>query len=258
MLEADVTDPVFWAVAAPAVLLAGVSKGGFGSGAAFAATPLLALALPPQLAVGLMLPLLMAMDVTGLRAYRGRWSWPDAKALMQGAAPGVAIGALAFRAADADALRLMIGLVALGFVLFQLSRARGWLPRGDGELRPWRARFWGAAAGFTSFISHAGGPPAAVHLLGRRLGKTEYQATTVLVFWWINLIKLGPYAAIGLIDRGSLAAGAWLLPVAVGGMLLGVWAHRRLRDDWFFGIIYVFLTITGIKLLWEGAAGLLG
>ena len=56
-------DTTFFALAVPAVLFAGISKGGFGSGAAFAATPILALILEPAQAVGLMLPLLMLMDI---------------------------------------------------------------------------------------------------------------------------------------------------------------------------------------------------
>jgi len=47
-------DLTFFALAVPAVIFAGVLKGGFGSGAAFAATPLLALILEPGAAIGLM------------------------------------------------------------------------------------------------------------------------------------------------------------------------------------------------------------
>ena len=257
-MAVDLADPAFWALAVPAVTLAGLSKGGFGGGAAFAATPLLALALTPATAVGMMLPLLMAMDVTGLRAYWRRWSWADARLLMAGAVPGIGLGWALWRASDPDAVRVLIGLVALGFVAFRLARSRGWAPSGDGGLRPRRALLWGGVAGFSSFISHAGGPPAAVHLLGRTLAKTEYQATTVLVFWWINLVKVPPYLAVGMFERSAMLAALLLLPVAVGGMLLGVWAHRRLSDRWFFVLIYVLLTATGLKLVWEGGRGLMG
>jgi uncharacterized protein len=67
-------DAAFFAFAVPAVLLAALSKGGFGGGMAFIAVPLLALAVEPRLAVGRMLPLLMLMDVTGRRPYWRRWS----------------------------------------------------------------------------------------------------------------------------------------------------------------------------------------
>ena len=253
----DVFDPLFLAAASPAVLLAGVSKGGFGAGAGFAATPLLALVVDPALAVGMMLPLLMVMDATGLRAYWRRWNWPDARAMMIGCVPGIALGAAFFTVVPQDAIRLLLGGIALAFVAFQLARERGWDPTGGRASPVWRGVPWGAVAGFTSCVTHAGGPPAAVHLLGRRLDKSLYQATSVIVFWWINLVKVGPYWAVGLFDDGQLRAALWLAPVAVIGMLAGVWAHSRVDDRLFFALIRVFLTITGCKLIWDGATGLL-
>ncbi|WP_339950622.1 sulfite exporter TauE/SafE family protein [uncultured Albimonas sp.] len=254
----DPFDPVFLAAAAPAVLLAGISKGGFGGGAGFAATPIMALVLPPEVAVGVMLPLLCVMDLTGLRAYWGRWSWPDARALMAGALPGIALGAIFVTLIPTDGLRLMIGLIALGFVAFQLARARGWLAGGGG--RPYsgpRAGFWGAVCGFTSFASHAGGPPAAVYLLGRGLEKTRYQATTVILFWWVNLVKLGPYWAVGLFEQGQPMAALVLAPLAVLGFLAGVWAHTHVPERWYFRVLYGLLVVTGGKLVVDGVSGLL-
>ena len=122
-----VLDPTFFALAVPAVIFAGVSKGGFGSGAAFAAAPLLALVLEPAEAVGLMLPLLMLIDVATLKPYWRRWDVKASFRLVSGAIPGVALGAAFWSVADPDLLRFMIGAVALGFVAFQVSRARGWL-----------------------------------------------------------------------------------------------------------------------------------
>ncbi|MGM0585288.1 MAG: sulfite exporter TauE/SafE family protein [Pseudomonadota bacterium] len=253
----DPFDPLFLAAAAPAVLLAGVSKGGFGAGAGFAATPLMALVLPPQVAVGLMLPLLMVMDLTGLRAYWRKWSAPDARAMMIGALPGIALGAALFAVIPADGLRLLIGAIAVGFVLFQWARMLGWgasdSPRPFSALH---AGFWAAVAGFTSFAAHAGGPPAAIHLLSRGLDKLSYQATTVILFWWINLAKVGPYWAVGLFDAAILNAALWLAPLAIAGMLLGVWAHSRVSDRLYFRLIRTLLLITGAKLIWDGASGL--
>ena len=262
-MPTQILDPVFLAAAIPAVLLAGISKGGFGAGAGFAATPLLVLVVPPQVAVGLMLPLLMVMDLTGLRAWRGRWNLAEARPMMLGAVPGIAAGALFFAAVPADAVRLLIGAIALGFIAFQLAQARGWGPRPTepGARRrpaPLRGGVWGGVAGFTSFASHAGGPPAAVHLLTRGLSKGEYQATTVILFWWINVVKLGPYWAVGLFAEGQIAAALWLAPVAVAGMLLGVWAHDKVPQHLYFALIRVMLAITGTKLVSDGATGLFG
>lgn len=240
----------FFAVAAPAVLFAGVSKGGFGSGAAFAATPFLALILGPAQAMGLMLPLLMLMDIGALRPYWKQWHAPSAKALLLGSLPGIALGVMLWRVADPDLFRLLIGLVALAFVAFQAARAMR-LIRVAAAMSQRGGVLMGAIAGFTSFISHAGGPPAAVFLLSRRLEKTEYQATTVLVFWIINLLKFPFYAALGIFSKQTLTADLILSPVAFAGVALGVWLHRRMSGRLFFAMTYIFLTGAGLKLIWD-------
>ena len=242
----------FFAVALPAVLFAGVSKGGFGSGAAFASASILALVLEPGTALGLMLPLLMLIDLGNLRPYWRRWSAPDARLLILGALPGVALGAALYRLADADLLRVLIGAVSLGFVAWQMAlRLR--LLRPSGKALPrWVGALWGMATGFTSFVSHAGGPPAAVWLLSRGLDKTTYQATTVILFWAVNIAKFIPYAFLGIFTGQTLLADLFLAPVALLGTWIGVRAHRAVPERAFFALTYLLLSATGAKLLWDG------
>ncbi len=70
-----ITDPLFYALAIPAFLLTGISKGGFGTGLGTLAVPMMALVIPVPQAAAIMLPLLIAMDWIGLwsrpRRYRG-------------------------------------------------------------------------------------------------------------------------------------------------------------------------------------------
>ncbi|NHX27949.1 TSUP family transporter, partial [Escherichia coli] len=104
----------------------------------------------------------------------------------------------------------------------------------------------------TSFISHAGGPPVAVFLLAQGLGKTTFQATTVLVFWAINLLKFVPYAALGIFSGDTLRADLILAPFALIGAWLGVRAHRLMPERAFFAVTYVLVSVTGAKLIWDG------
>lgn len=248
----DVLDVTFFAFAIPAVLFAGISKGGFGSGAAFAATPLLALILEPGAAIGLMLPLLMLMDVTALRPYWGKWDGASARALILGAIPGVVLGAVLYKLANPDLFRVLIGMIAVGFVAFQIARNRGWLPHAQTPMGQAGGIFWGSMAGLTSFISHAGGPPAAVYLLSRRLNKLSFQATTVIVFWAVNGLKFIPYAFLGIFTKQTLVANLYLAPFAVVGIWAGVKLHHMMPERLFFLLTYAFLLITGSKLIWEG------
>ena len=244
--------PLFFVVAAPAVLFAGISKGGFGSGAAFASSTILALVIEPGPALGIMLPLLMLMDVANLRPYWKKWSWPDARLMVLGGVPGVAIGVLVYQAIDADAMRLLIGAIAVGFVVWHLSlRIRPSRPF-DRRLPPWAGYLAGAVSGFTSFVSHAGGPPAAVYLLSQRLTKTQYQASTVLVFWAINIAKFVPYAFLGMFTAQTALVDLVLAPFALLGAWLGVRLHWMIPEWLFFAITYVLLSVTGAKLIWDG------
>lgn len=248
MLELNLT---FFAFAAPAVLFAGISKGGFGSGAAFASATILALILEPGQALGVMLPLLMLIDAASLKPYWKTWSWPDARVMILGGVPGVALGVALYRVADADLMRLLIGGISVLFVGWHVSQRRGWIHGFSHRLPGWAGGLAGVVTGFTSFVSHAGGPSAAVYLLSQRLSKTQYQGTTVLIFWAINIVKFVPYAVLGMFTLQTARADLLLAPFALIGTWLGVRAHRVVPEPVFFGLTYVLLTLTGSKLIWE-------
>lgn len=247
-MELDLT---FFALAIPAVIFAGISKGGFGSGAAFAATPLLALILEPGEAIGVMLPLLVVMDFTALKPYWKQWDRPSAKALIIGGIPGVLIGAALYKIANPDLFRFLIGVIAVGFVLFQIGRARGLIRPAGAPMSDRAGLLFGVGAGFTSFISHAGGPVAAIYLLSKSLTKREFQATTVIVFWVNNLIKFIPYLLLGIFTWQTALADLYLAPFAFIGVWLGVWAHRHVPERFFFTLVYVFLILAGTKLIFD-------
>jgi uncharacterized membrane protein YfcA len=90
-----------------------------------------------------------------------------------------------------------------------------------------------------------------MYLLSQRLTKTAFQATTVLVFWAVNIAKAVPYAFLGIFTAETLWANVLLAPAALIGAWLGVKAHRIVPERVFFMITYVLLTITGTKLIWD-------
>ncbi len=243
-------DLLFFAFAIPAVLFAGVSKGGFGNGAAFAATPILAQILDPALALAVMLPLLMMMDVAAVPVYWRKWHGRAVAVLLMGAVPGIVLAGAVYSFTDPDVFRLLIGVMALGFVAYQAVRRAGWLRIGATRFSGVKGTVAGLVAGFTSFISHAGGPPVAMFLLPLGLDRTTYQATTVLFFWAVNLIKLLPYVLLGFFTAQTLLANLILAPLAFLGVYIGVRAHRVMSEGLYFGITYVVLTVSGARLIW--------
>jgi len=248
-----IEDPLFYLLAAPAVLILGISKGGFGGGLGSLAVPLVALVVSPIQAAAVLLPILCVMDLQGAWVYRGRWDNANLKILIPAALIGLTIGAFSFRYLDAQVIRLMIGTLAVGFTiehwlggLLKTARLRG--------VDAVRGTFWGAVSGFTSFIAHAGGPPLSVYLLPQRMDKTRFLATTVIFVLFMNYVKLVPYAWIGQFSAENLYTSLVLLPLAPFGMWLGIWMHRIVPETLFYRICYVLLFLAGVKLLYDGAS----
>jgi uncharacterized membrane protein YfcA len=244
-------EPLFWALAIPAVVLTGISKGGFGGGAAVA-TPLMALTIPPAQAAAIMLPVLCLMDIAGIRAYLGRWDRRVMSIIVPAGLAGSLIGALTFRHMNDDWIRIMLGVIALGFLLWTLFPRKN-LRRKPGDAAGW---FWGTLAGFTSFITHAGSPPVMVYLVPQKLDKDAFIATSLVFFFALNYAKIIPYVWLGLFDARVLSTSALLVPVGIGGIYFGLWLQRRIDVRWFYRLIYTLLFVTGTKLLYDGLTGL--
>lgn len=251
-LPALFNDPLFLICAVPAVLLVGISKGGFAGGFGMLGVPIMALAISPVTAAAIMLPILITMDMIGIAAYRKHWHVKIALGLIGPATLGIGAGWLFAGQVNDDYVRLLLGFIALVFsVNFLVQRMR----HGAITARPAspaRAGFWGSIAGFTSFVAHAGGPPFQVYALPLNLGKTQYVATSVLFFAMINLIKLPPYAFLGQLDGSNLLTSLALLPLAPLGMYAGIWLHKKVPEGPFFLLTYIGLALAGTKLLWDG------
>ena len=247
-----ITDPWFYVAAVPAVLLFGIAKGGFGGGLGVLAVPLMALVISPLQAAAILLPILCLMDLVGLWAYRGKWLWPELRILVPASMLGIVVGTLLFGFMSAAAIRIIVGLVAIVFTLHYVYSTR---QRDDSSLRhfpPAVGFAAGAAGGFTSFIAHAGGPPISMYLLRRPLDRTDFVATTVLLFAVINYVKLLPYGWLGQLSAANLVTSLVLAPLAPIGVYTGVWLHRRVSDRFFFRLMYVLLFVVGCKLLYDG------
>ena len=249
-----ITDPFFFAVAIPAVLIMGIRKGGFGSGLGIMATPLVALAVPTPQAAAIMLPILLVMDATGLVAYRGTFHRANLGLLLAGGMAGIVLGALTFRYFSEAGIRVILGVMALAFVAHRMHQGGTAAP----AVTPSRAKglFWSTLSGLASTIAHAGGPPLSVYLLPQKLDKAVLVGTTVIFFAVINAAKLVPYLWLGLFDAKNLLTSLALAPLAPAGILLGVWLMRRLSQEVFYRVAYAMLAIVGAKLLWDGARGL--
>lgn len=247
-------DPLFWAAAVPAVLLAGVGKAS-GNGLGMVAVPLMALAMSPAAAAAVMLPILVAMDLIGLWAWRGRADGAVLRTVLPGAMLGIAIGALAFLALDVRWVKAILGAESVAFALHRIFARHAIAAAPARPPSRWLGGWWGAVSGFTSTLAHAGSPPLMQYLLPLKLDKERLVSTTVIYFTAVNLAKLPPYAALGLLDAGGLGASLALAPFVPIGYWAGMRLVKWLPEPVFYRVLVGSLLLIGIKLLADAFVG---
>ncbi|OAM73148.1 sulfite exporter TauE/SafE family protein [Devosia elaeis] len=248
-------DPFFVTIAVIAVLIVGLSKAGLLGGLGVVGVPLLTLVMAPRDAAGMMLPVLLCMDAVAIWMYRKECDWSLLKIMLPGAAVGTLIGWALWAVVSDAMVLLMVGVVTLLFVLdavFPLRKKLEGLP----PSKPWGV-FWGGLAGFTSFISHTGGPPFQIYVLPRRLAPALYAGTTAFFFAIVNTAKLVPYYFLGQLNVENLTLSAALAPVGVLGVFLGVYLVRRIDARLFYRIAYWLVFLLALQLIWEGSSRLL-
>jgi len=243
-----ITDPAFYAVAVPAVLLLGMSKSGFGSGFGSLAVPMMALAVTVPQAAAILMPILLVMDLMGMAAFRRHVDWKLLRFLLLPGVLGIVIGTLLFRSLDA---RLVAGIVG-GFTLLFLAQRLLFPPRADSAPPPrWVGFLLATTSGFTSFIAHAGGPPINAYVIPMRLSPLLFTGTMAFFFFVVNLSKWVPYAWLGLLDWRNMSTSLALLPFAPLGVWAGVRIAHRIQPQLFYRLVYTGMFLTGIKLVWD-------
>jgi hypothetical protein len=256
MFEHAATLPLaFWLLAVAATVLVGMSKAGFGGAAGSLGVPLMALVVAPPFAAAVMLPILLALDAIGLVVFRGRSDAANLRIILPGAMIGIALGWLTFGQVDARWIRLLIGIEALAFAFDRFRAARSTASIVWSAPKLASGVFWSALSGFTSFVSHAGGPPIMQYLMPQNMDKMRLVGTTVIFFSVVNFSKLGPYAQLGLLDLSNLGVSLLLAPAIPLGYFAG---YRLLHavDMRGFNLVTAWtLLAAGTKLVFDGLTG---
>lgn len=243
-----ITDWQFYAVAIPAVLLMGLSKSGFGAGFGSLATPMIALVVSVPQAAAIFMPLLLVMDLIGIRAFRKDFDKKLLMFLLPCGLMGTVIGTLLFKLLQPQVVAGLVG----GLTLLFLAQRLLFPPKADAAPPPrWVGALLAVASGFTSFISHAGGPPFNVYMIPLKLKPLVFTATAAYFFFIINLSKWIPYAWLGLLDMRNFYTSLALMPFAPLGVWVGVRIARKIQPTLFYRLVYVGMFLTGCKLLWD-------
>lgn len=247
------SDPTFYLVSIPAVLIYGIAKGGFGGAVAILAVPLMALVMSPTQAAAILLPILVVMDAFVVRTYWGVFDRRALQLLLPGALVGITLGFVTAGVMDDDYMRILVGLLSTLFGLQQLLGVTGQASRVH---RPGPAAVFGTLAGFTSFSIHAGGPPLTMYLLPKGLPPLLFAGTAGLFFAVVNVVKLIPYYWLGQFSTNNLLYSLLLVPLAPLGVWIGHALVKRSPAGFYYRVISFFLVVLGVRLLWVGLSGL--
>ena len=130
--------------------------------------------------------------------------------MLPGAMVGITIGWLTAAWVTEHEIRLIVGLASVGFALLYWFRHR----RSATAAKPniLKGGFWGGVTGFTSFVSHAGGPPFQIYAAPLRLDPRIFAGSSVIFFAVVNAVKVVPYFFLGQFSAENLLTSAILLP----------------------------------------------
>ena len=181
-----------------------------------------------------LLPLLCAADAFSIYHYWGKWEKKNLTFLLPGVVVGVVVGVQLIDQFSPRELNIAIGVLAVSFVVFQLTKEI--IFRAEGAFAPNHLIGvpCGIGAGITSTFAHGAGPVVSLFVIPQRLPKEIYVGTTVLVFTCINWIKM-PFFCLdqtmlplpllvphAIITPATLLKSALFLPLVPVGVWIGV------------------------------------
>lgn len=238
--------------AVAAAVCVGAGKGGIPI-VGMLSVPILALTISPVTAAGLLLPVYVVSDMFGLWAYRRDFDGRVLAIMLPGAVVGIGVGWAAASVVPENWVRVLVGVIGISFALNLILRRQPDGPPRRAAVGP--GLFWGAVAGFTSFVSHSGGPPYQVYTLPLKMTKTVFAGTSTIAFAVINAAKLIPYWHLGQLSAANMKMALMLMPIAAAAVFAGVWLVKVLPDKLFFRLVIWALLILSVQLLWTGLRG---
>ena len=263
----EVAPGVYMLTVVAAVLLIGFSKGGFGGGVGVLATPLFLLVLPFNTALSMILPLLIVCDIFTLRHFPRDWHPRSFWLIAGGTIVGLVIGVFALRyfaREDVDGerwVKLIVAVTALLFCGIQAVRAirkKASLPFKPGIVV---GTVTGVICGITTMIAHAAGAVVNMFLVAQRLEPRKFVGTCARYYLTFNSTKVPLYLLLTAasdkpyITWQTLKWDLWLVPFCPIGVAVGAWLNKRMSGRVFTLLIYVFLGITGLKMLSDALYG---
>lgn len=239
-------EPVVVAAVVVAGFLIGFDKSGVAGAIGPLVTVAMALVLPADDAIGVLLPMLLVGDLFSVIANWRRWDGRLLRPLVVSGLVGIALGSLLLSVVDEDQLQRVIAVAMLLFLSRYMWNRR---PRVAPRALARFGWFSGFAGGTLSTLAHMGGPPVVIYLMSAGLSPARLVGTSVVFFAVANVLKIPGYLAARVLDVDLIVVSMWGW-VAIP---LGVWTGRhlvdRVRSERFEPVIVTLLGIGAVLLL---------
>lgn len=240
-------DVTFYFVVVVAGLLIGLSKGGLGAVLVVLVAPILSLVMPTSEALSFSLPLLIFADVLALYIYWKKWDSNYLRLMVPAAIVGIVVGTWLLATLPDIAMRRILGIFTLIFILFRVLSAR--LMTVEYQPRNWHGYLTGAVSGLGSSLANSGSPPFTVYMLMQEVSPEVFVGTTTIFFAIVNTLKLPAQMAAGLMSFDRLLATLWVVPIVVFGVWVGQWMIKRINQVVFERILLLLLFIVSMVLI---------
>ena len=232
------------------MLAAGIVNGWTSLGFAMVAAAGFALAIDPKTAVLLLAvttPFISSVQLLNHR--QGASGWRRLIPLAIGCFIGVPLGAVLLGVLDRDTIALLIGGLAIFFVVTTLS-GRG--PRIPTRWEPVTAPVAGLAAGLANGTVGVSGPVLGSYLLAIGASPAAFGFTVSALFFTMGLVRIVSLVALEELNMSLIGVGILLLVPALLGQQLGLQLHRLVSPARARQGALIVIGIAGISLLARG------
>lgn len=218
---------------------------GFGSG--LISVPLLALFMPLQFVV----PVVLLLDFTASIVIGGfnfkRVKWDEIGVLIPFGIVGVIVGTSLLVKLPPEPMLIALALFVFIFAVRSLLNIHGEKPASRGWAIP--ASLTGGTVGA---LFGTGGPPYVIYLTHRIRDKSDLRATFSALFFTEGLTRIGSFLVAGLL----LTASVWIayfaaLPLVLSALYLGGRVHLGLGPTQMARLIGALLLVSSVSLLFK-------
>lgn len=225
-----------------------VVRGMSGFGASLVAIPLMVFVLPIHSAVPMMSLLVFVLFAVLLVRDQRDVIWRELWLLLGPTLAGVVAGILLFKALDNILLLKCLGAVIIGYAVYALAVHYVGLPAIK------CSEYWAFPAGFAgSFVDTmfggGGGTVVVIYMHLRGIGKTQFRATTAVLWFCEMAARVLGYAAVGYYTPGTLLLAALMLGPVWAGTWCGEHIHSRISQETFSKLLALLLIVSGATLL---------